>query len=747
MSTVSDVTNVNYSGDNRVDSLLYSGADWNYLLPIRTTLFYTFDLSYASSKFSGVSGFNASQQAAAQAILAYASSVTGISFAKTNSGATADFHFANTNLAGSTTAGLSQTHEGWSFTSNNVLTSYTAEAIVLLDNVEFFSINNTLAAGNSGYEILLHEIGHALGLGHPFDGEYLLPTAQDNTNNTVMSYTEAGANKSTFQSYDLLALDWIYGRDGLGGRHGYNSTFGLSLGGVTNSSPVAANGSASTREDTALTATLPAAMDANGDALTYALASNAAHGVVTVSANGRYSYTPTANYNGSDSFSFTVSDPSNASNSYTMALSVEAVNDAPTGSVTVAGSAVQGQTLNAANTLADVDGLPAGSIRYQWRADNVALSGATTSTLVLSGSHVGKAITVTASYADAQGTNESVISKPTALVTASDTTAPTIITFTPGDEATGVATVSNIVVTFSEAVARGTGNIVLKTTTGVTVATYDAATSSNLSISGSTLTLNPTADLTAGTAYKVEFAAGSLKDLAGNSYAGTTSYNFTTISAGVIVTGTAGPDNLIGTAGADTLQGGNGNDILNGMGGNDALEGGGGVDTAAFSGARAGYTVTRGSGDALTVSGADGTDILSSVERLEFSDVNVAMDVNGNAGTVAKIIGSVFGAGVVKSRPDYVGIGLTYLDGGMTYEALAALAIGAAGVATPEQIVSLLWKNVVGTTATAADAQPYIDMLNNGMGVGALGVLASETDLNKLNIELVGVAATGVDYI
>ena len=90
---------------------------------------------------------------------------------------------------------------------------------------------------------------------------------------------------------------------------------------------------------------------------------------------------------------------------------------------------------------------------------------------------------------------------------------------------------------------------------------------------------------------------------------------------------------------------------------------------------------------------------------------------------------------------------MTYLDSGTTYEALAALAIRAAGATTPQQIVSLLWKNVVGTTATAAEAQPFIDMLNNGMSVGALGVLASETDLNKLKINLVGLGATGIDYV
>ena len=90
------------------------------------------------------------------------------------------------------------------------------------------------------------------------------------------------------------------------------------------------------------------------------------------------------------------------------------VNDAPTGSVTITGTATQGQTLTAANTLADVDGL--GAISYQWKADGVAISGATASTLVLTQAQVGKAITVTASYTDGHGTAESVTSSASAAV-------------------------------------------------------------------------------------------------------------------------------------------------------------------------------------------------------------------------------------------------------------------------------------------------------------------------------------------
>ncbi|NBU76580.1 MAG: hypothetical protein EBS30_15405, partial [Planctomycetes bacterium] len=112
-----------------------------------------------------------------------------------------------------------------------------------------------------------------------------------------------------------------------------------------------------------------------------------------------------------------------------------------------------------------------------------------------------------------------------------DATAPTVTAFSPADEATAVAIGANIVVTFNEAVQRGTGSIVLKTSASVVVATYDAANSANLSISGSTLTINPTADLSYSTGYKVEFAAGTIKDTAGNRYAGVSDYNFTTVAA------------------------------------------------------------------------------------------------------------------------------------------------------------------------------------------------------------------------
>ncbi len=108
-----------------------------------------------------------------------------------------------------------------------------------------------------------------------------------------------------------------------------------------------------------------------------------------------------------------------------------------------------------------------------------------------------------------------------------ETVRPAVLGYSPADAATGVAIGANITVTFSEPIQSGSGTIVLTTTAGALVASYPS-TSPNLAFSGSTLTLNPTANLQPYTSYTVEIAAGSIQDLAGNPYAGTTSYDFTT---------------------------------------------------------------------------------------------------------------------------------------------------------------------------------------------------------------------------
>jgi hypothetical protein len=183
---------------------------------------------------------------------------------------------------------------------------------------------------------------------------------------------------------------------------------------AVNDVPVAIAASATTNEDTAKTGTL-AGTDLDGNTLTFAKVADPINGTVTVNAStGAYTYTPTANYSGTDSFTFKVNDGTVDSAVATVSLTIDPVNDAPTGSVTISGTVTQGQVLTAANTLADVDGL--GTISYQWRADAVNISGATGSTFTLTQAEVGKAITVVASYTDVGNTLESMASAATGAV-------------------------------------------------------------------------------------------------------------------------------------------------------------------------------------------------------------------------------------------------------------------------------------------------------------------------------------------
>lgn len=202
------------------------------------------------------------------------------------------------------------------------------------------------------------------------------------------------------------------------------------------------------------------------------------------------------------------------------------------------------------------------------------------------------------------------------------------------------------------------------------------------------------------------------------------------------------PLNITGTAFNDTWPSSAGDDTINGLGG---------IDTLILTGAVANYSIGFNSAANVFVITdkrpiGDGKDTLSSVERLKFSDANWALDINGNAGITTKILGAVFGKAAIHNK-SYVGIGLSLLDAGMSYDKLGALALQAAGAQTNDQIVSLLWANVVGSTATVNDKDPFIALLKNGMTPGELVQLAADTLLNAANINLVGLAQTGIEFM
>ncbi|MBN2534616.1 MAG: tandem-95 repeat protein, partial [Spirochaetales bacterium] len=98
---------------------------------------------------------------------------------------------------------------------------------------------------------------------------------------------------------------------------------------AVNDAPVAANDTATTSEDTAVTINVRANdTDIDGDTLSIASAGNPANGTAAINA-GRIVYTPDANYNGSDSFTYTVSDGKGGTDTATVNITIDAVNDPP----------------------------------------------------------------------------------------------------------------------------------------------------------------------------------------------------------------------------------------------------------------------------------------------------------------------------------------------------------------------------------------------------------------------------------
>ncbi|PIQ51240.1 MAG: hypothetical protein COW02_15120, partial [Comamonadaceae bacterium CG12_big_fil_rev_8_21_14_0_65_59_15] len=275
--------------------------------------------------------------------------------------------------------------------------------------------------------------------------------------------------------------------------------------------------------------------------------------------------------------------------------------------------------LTAANTLADIDGIPAtgtGAISYQWQADGVDIAGATASTLVLGQAQVGQAISAVAHYTDTQGTSESVASAPSSSVLGYQDG-------TPGDDVlTGSA--------FADTLNPGSGADLVNADTGDDTLnlTADGTWSSgyaaaNQSLAGTTTGTGQqvllegkvrfadildggggadTVQLTSASdafflhdAYSLFNAqamlandaqgqantarAVAIEGIHGGAGDDIIDLTSTTYSiAGVSLFGETGNDILWGNLGNDTLQGGDGNDTLFGGAGSNTLNGGAGAD-------------------------------------------------------------------------------------------------------------------------------------------------------------------------
>jgi hypothetical protein len=260
----------------------------------------------------------------------------------------------------------------------------------------------------------------------------------------------------------------------------------------------------------------------------------------------------------------------------TLGTTITAVNDAPTGTVTVSGSVSVGSLLTANNSLADIDGL--GTISYKWEVFNgstwTSVGTATTYTPVAG--DVGKSLRLTASYTDLGGTAESVSSS--AFTIAPIDTQPPMVK--------AVNIYSNaLVLTFDELLAGSSG---APDASAFTLNKYNSSnTPSNIAITSVEHPLNVQTNAPINDQFKLNYTTQFLVDSANPyiklSYADPNTGNDTNAlqdstgndmpSFNLFVynlnantaTGTNAVDYIMGGAGNDTITGGQGNDVLWGL--------------------------------------------------------------------------------------------------------------------------------------------------------------------------------------
>ena len=370
--------------------------------------------------------------------------------------------------------------------------------------------------------------------------------------------------------------------------------------------------------------------DLNGDPITAALLVGPTKGSVTLAANGSFVYTPHANANGDDSFTYKASDGGLTSAAATVTIHIAAVNDRPTaGNDAYSTAEDQALTVTPANGLlgddADIDGdtltavlisdvghgtltlhangsftyTPAanyfGADSFTYKASDGTLQ-STTATVSLTVTSVNDLPTIQVvdgscqSDSDPIGTIVVQVSDVETALTAlslSATSSATKVVPANGLSFTGSGGVRTLVVTGS-AKQSGTSVVTVRVTdanggTAVVPINVIVGTAKAETISGVVGT-----DLIFGLADRDTISGGPAGD-----------------GSNDVLCGGAGDDTLRGGAGNDVLVGASGSDILEGGADNDALWGGSGADVLR---GEAGNDTLHGEGGPDQFSGGDGSD-------------------------------------------------------------------------------------------------------------------------------------------
>ena len=182
------------------------------------------------------------------------------------------------------------------------------------------------------------------------------------------------------------------------------------------------------------------------------------------------------------------------------------------------------------------------------------------------------------------------------------------------------------------------------------------------------------------------------------------------------------------------------------------INGGEGIDKVNFSGIRSNYTLTKGA-STFTVTdktGADGTDTLTNIERLQFTDLTVALDINGIAGQAYRVYQAAF-----NRTPDNGGlkywIGL--MDSGYTLADVASGFIASdefktlyGSNPTNELFVSKLYDNVLHRTPDIGGYNYWVGLLNTNK-IDNISTLINFSESTENQAGVIGVIQNGIELI
>lgn len=214
----------------------------------------------------------------------------------------------------------------------------------------------------------------------------------------------------------------------------------------------------------------------------------------------------------------------------------------------------------------------------------------------------------------------------------------------------------------------------------------------------------------------------------------------------------AGNDTITLTGGGGLLNvdAGSGNDLVIVVSDHHQINGGDGIDTVQYAGKSSAYTVTQSSTGAISsVSDGSGVDTLFNVERLQFSDISLAFDINGDAGQAYRLYAAAF-----NRTPDLPGMGfwISAMDKGLTLTQAAAGFLNSPEFATvygvnvsDADFITRLYNNTLHRAPEASGEAFWLNAMNNGLTRAQALVGFSESPENVAQV--IGAIEHGISYI